>query len=59
VRDRDFSVRLPGDGTGLEGKLADRFNQIVASNARMASELERIGTLVGKQGKTRPRVKFA
>ena len=58
VRDGDFSVRLPGDWTGLEGKIADTFNEIVASNARMASELERVGTVVGKQGKTRQRVKF-
>ena len=52
VRDGDFSVRLPGDWTGLEGKIADTFNEIVASNARMASELERVGTVVGKQGQT-------
>ena len=58
VRDGDFSVRLPGDWTGIEGKIADTFNEIVASNARMASELERVGTVVGKQGKTRQRVKF-
>src|SRR5439155_26665941 len=58
MRDGDFSVRLPGDWTGLEGKIADTFNQIVASNARMAHELERVGTVVGKQGKTRHRVKF-
>jgi len=58
VRDGDFSVRLPGDWSGLEGKIADTFNEIVASNARMASELERVGTVVGKQGQTRQRVKF-
>jgi HAMP domain-containing protein/CheY-like chemotaxis protein/signal transduction histidine kinase len=58
VRDGDFSVRLPGDWTGLEGKIADTFNEIVASNARMASELERVGTVVGKRGQTRQRVKF-
>src|SRR5262245_59435711 len=59
VRDGDFSVRLPGDWTGIEGKIADTLNDIVASNARMASELERVGRVVGKQGKTRQRVKFA
>jgi hypothetical protein len=48
VRDGDFSVRLPGDWTGLEGKIADTFNEIVASNERMAAELERVGTVVGK-----------
>ncbi len=58
AHDGDFSVRLPGDWTGLEGKIADTFNGIVASNARMATELERVGSVVGKQGKTRQRVKF-
>ena len=37
--DGDFSVRLPGDWTGLEGKIADTFNEIVAANQRMAQEL--------------------
>jgi HAMP domain-containing protein/signal transduction histidine kinase/DNA-binding response OmpR family regulator len=58
VRTGDFAVRLPVHWTGLEGKVADTFNQIVASNARMAQELERVGTVVGRQGKTRQRVKF-
>ena len=58
VRDGDFSVRLPGDWDGLEGKIADTVNEIVAANAKMARELERVGTVVGKQGKTRQRVKF-
>ena len=30
VRDGDFSVRLPGDLVGLDGKIADTFNDIVA-----------------------------
>ena len=47
VRDGDFSVRLPGDWTGLEGKIADTVNEMVMSNARMASELERVGIVVG------------
>jgi HAMP domain-containing protein/CheY-like chemotaxis protein/signal transduction histidine kinase len=58
VRDGDFSVRLPGDWTGLHGKIADTLNEIVASNARMASELERVGHVVGRQGETRQRVKL-
>src|SRR6267378_7128923 len=58
VRDGDFSVRLPGDWTGIEGKIADSFNQIVMSNARIASELNRVGHVVGRQGQTRQRVKF-
>jgi HAMP domain-containing protein/CheY-like chemotaxis protein/signal transduction histidine kinase len=56
VRDGDFSVRLAGDRTGLAGKVADTFNEIVASNQRLARELERAGQIVGKDGKTRHRV---
>src|SRR5689334_22298913 len=41
VRDGDFSVRLPSDKTGIAGKVADTFNEIVASNQRLAQELER------------------
>ena len=47
VRDGDFSVRLPGDRLGLEGKIADVFNEIVTANARMAAELKRVGESVG------------
>ena len=56
VRDGDFSVRLPSDQTGLAGKVADTFNEIVASNQRLARELERAGRMVGKEGQTRHRV---
>jgi HAMP domain-containing protein/CheY-like chemotaxis protein/signal transduction histidine kinase len=59
VRVGDFSVRLPGDRTGLEGKIADTFNEIVAANQRMAEQLERVGELVGREGKARHRVRFA
>ncbi|HVY79912.1 MAG TPA: HAMP domain-containing protein [Steroidobacteraceae bacterium] len=56
MRDGDFSVRLPSDQTGLQGKLADTFNDIVSANQRMARELERAGQMVGKEGRTRHRV---
>src|SRR4030095_6016576 len=58
VRDGNFSVRLPGERAGMEGKIADTFNEIVAANARMASELKRVGSAVGKKGQTRQRVRF-
>jgi hypothetical protein len=38
----DFSVRLPNDWTGLDGKIADAFNEIVAANEQMANELKRV-----------------
>ncbi len=56
VRDGDFSVRLASDQTGLAGKVADTFNDIVSSNQRLARELERAGQIVGKDGKTKHRV---
>src|SRR6266536_2769618 len=54
----DFSVRMAGDQVGLAGKIADTFNEIVAANQRMAQQLERVGQVVGKEGKTRQRVNF-
>jgi HAMP domain-containing protein/CheY-like chemotaxis protein/signal transduction histidine kinase len=56
ARDGDFSVRLESDQTGLAGKVADTFNEILSSNQRLARELERAGQIVGKDGKTRHRV---
>ena len=58
MRDGDFSVRLPGSWTGLEGKIADTFNSIVAANQQMAQELKRVGQVVGKEGRTRERTRF-
>ena len=58
MRVGDFSVRLPRDQIGLAGKIADTFNDIVAANERMAQQLEQVGQVVGREGKTRKRVKF-
>ena len=40
------------------GKIADTFNQIVATNQRMARQLDRVGEVVGREGRTRQRVRF-
>jgi HAMP domain-containing protein/CheY-like chemotaxis protein/signal transduction histidine kinase len=58
MRDGDFSVRLPVAWTGLKGKIADTFNDIIAANERMALELKRVGQAVGKEGRTRERTRF-
>src|SRR6516162_4859753 len=58
VRVGDFSVRLPGERVGLMGKIADTFNDIVAANERMAQQIERVGQAVGREGKTRQRVRL-
>ena len=51
VKKGDFSVRMPIDQTGLAGKICDELNDIIELNQKMAAELERIGTVVGKEGK--------
>ncbi|NDQ56572.1 MAG: response regulator [Acidipila sp.] len=58
MRDGDFSVRLPGNWTGVSGKIADTFNDIVSANHDIAKELKRLGQVVGKEGKTRERMRF-
>src|SRR5688500_145252 len=55
LRRGDFSVRLPDDRTGLGGKIADTFNDVVEINQRMARELDRISRVVGKEGKIQQR----
>src|SRR4029079_2727598 len=58
MRVGDFSVRMAGSEVGILGKIADTFNEIVATNERMAQQLERVGHVVGREGKRRQRVKF-
>jgi HAMP domain-containing protein len=59
VREGDFSARLPSSWTGLEGKIADTLNEIIASNEAMSLELERVSRVVGKEGKIRQRASFS
>jgi HAMP domain-containing protein/signal transduction histidine kinase/CheY-like chemotaxis protein len=47
----DFSVRLPVEWTGIAGKVADTFNEVVDLNQRMATELDRLSRVVGKEGR--------
>src|SRR6201987_1700335 len=58
MQEGDFSVRLPGSWTGLPGKIADTFNDIVAANEQMAVELKRVGQAVGKEGRIRERTRL-
>jgi HAMP domain-containing protein len=58
MRNGDFSVRLPSDWSGTDGKIADTFNEIVAANHKIAEELTRVGHVVGKEGRTRERAKL-
>src|SRR5215467_1800132 len=51
VQKGDFSVRLPLDWTGLAGKVADAFNEVIELNQRLAAELERVSVVVGQSGR--------
>jgi uncharacterized protein YqgV (UPF0045/DUF77 family) len=59
VQNGNFGVRLPSDWTDLEGKVADSLNEIIAANERMAKELKRVSTMVGKKGKIGQRAAFS
>jgi HAMP domain-containing protein/signal transduction histidine kinase/DNA-binding response OmpR family regulator len=49
------SAQLPQDWTGVFGKVADAFNDVVAENLRMSHELARLSRVVGKEGKLKER----
>ncbi|PLZ67664.1 HAMP domain-containing protein, partial [Fischerella thermalis] len=51
VKKGDFSARMPIDQTGMAGKIADTLNDIIEQNERLTAELQRIGNVVGKEGK--------
>ncbi|MRG95551.1 response regulator [Polyangium spumosum] len=55
----NFSVRLPIDWEGLDGKIADTFNDVVELNSRVATELERVSRVVGKEGRIGDRAAIA
>ncbi|WP_309892690.1 HAMP domain-containing protein [Archangium sp.] len=55
VRKGDFSVRMPEDRTGTTGKLYDTLNEIIGLNHSMTKELERISTVVGREGRINQR----
>jgi HAMP domain-containing protein len=48
-------AHLPQDWTGVFGKVADAFNDVVAENLHMSHELARLSRVVGKEGKLRER----
>src|SRR6266480_3342534 len=55
----DFSVRMPVEFTGTQGKIADTLNDILDLNDRTANEIERISTVGGKAGKHNKRAQVS
>src|SRR5260370_38492223 len=49
------SVRLPAEWTGMFGKIAGTFNDVVEENERMYGELERLSREGGREGKVNKR----
>src|ERR1700741_2377115 len=58
MRVGDFSVRMAGNQLGIEGKIADTFNESVGANERMAKQRESVGQVVGREGNTRQRLRL-
>ena len=55
LRRGDFSAHLPDHWTGVAGKIADTFNDVIRINQRLTAELARISQVVGKEGRIRQR----
>ncbi len=58
LRQGDSTVRLPVEWTGMQGKIAETFNDVVELNERMAEELARLRQKVGKEGKLKQRAQM-
>ena len=54
----EFSARLPGELTGIEGEIAEAFNDIAELNQGLARELDRVARVVGKEGQIGERAKL-
>src|SRR6266853_2694649 len=52
----DFTVRMPLDLSGMDGAIAEAFNDVAEITECFARELARIGEQVGKQGQTNQRM---
>src|SRR5271169_5998466 len=55
-RDGDFSVRLPADWPGMDGRIAEAFNQSLALEGRISREVARLSVTVGKEGRIKQRL---
>src|SRR2546423_550061 len=54
-RNGNFGVRLPSGLPGIEGRIADVFNEIATISVRRSSEIARISRMVGKDGRIKER----
>src|SRR5215831_13495012 len=54
-RKGDFSIRMPVETNGIEGKIARTLNEIIELNEKMVKEFGRISNAVGKEGRVNQR----
>ncbi len=47
----DFTVKLPTTWDGIDGDIAEAYNEVVSMDARMLREFERISSVVGHEGR--------
>ncbi len=51
----DFSVRMPVEEDGIDGRIAETLNEIIELNEKIVREFGRIANAVGKEGRTNQR----
>ncbi|MBX9851118.1 MAG: HAMP domain-containing protein [Cytophagaceae bacterium] len=56
VRNGNFSVRMPMDFTGVNGKICDALNEIIDLNEKMMKEFTKAGKIIGKEGQLNERI---
>ncbi|HVE67963.1 MAG TPA: ATP-binding protein [Solirubrobacteraceae bacterium] len=56
MKEGDFTARMPLDWTGVAGKVADGFNDVIVANQTLEAELSRVSRVVGKQGELSQRI---
>ena len=55
-RDGDFSARLPADWPGIDGRIAETFNQTIVREESITREVRRLSVTVGKEGRVKQRI---
>jgi len=50
VKNGNFTVRMPKNKLGINGKISDTLNEIIDLNETMTLEFTRAGRIIGKQG---------
>ena len=51
IKRGDFTARMPLDLTGVDGEIAEAFNSVADLDELLVSELQKLGTVVGREGK--------